>query len=202
MEAVLIIGHDINLSDYDFNNKYIIGIDEGAYIAYKNGIHLDVAIGDFDSIDRTNYSLIKDWTNTIKLNPIKDDTDTMAAINLCKDAKKITILGGIQGKRIEHFIANVILMKNDKRIEMIDNNSHIFTRDSSFIINKNKYKFISLFALEDVIDLTLKGFKYNLDNYSLKTNDPLTISNELIEDKGEICFKEGKILVIMSILDK
>ena len=202
MDAVIIIGHDIDLKSYDYTNKYVIGVDEGALIAINNGIHLDVAVGDFDSVNEAQYSLITNGTNTIKLNPIKDETDTYKALMLCKDAPKITILGGIQGKRIEHFIANIIMMKNDSRIEMIDNNSYMFIKNKSFNLTKDKYKFISFFAIEEVMDLNLSGFKYNLKNYNLKTNDPLTISNELIEETGQIRFKEGKILVIKSLLDK
>ena len=50
MEYVLIIGHDIDFEAFNFKNKYVIGIDEGAYLALKAGVKLDMAIGDFDSI--------------------------------------------------------------------------------------------------------------------------------------------------------
>ena len=35
MEYVLIIGHDIDFEAFNFKNKYVIGIDEGAYLALK-----------------------------------------------------------------------------------------------------------------------------------------------------------------------
>ena len=59
---------------------------------------------DFDSIDEDQFDLIKDRTSIKKLNPIKDDTDTFDAVKMLNDYSKITILGGIQGKRIEHFM--------------------------------------------------------------------------------------------------
>ena len=188
MEYVLIIGHDMDFSKFNFTNKYVIGVDEGAYIALQNGINLDVAIGDFDSVDAKRLAYIKSKTQVIELSPMKNDTDTGAALKLCKDATKIIILGGIQGKRIEHFIANLLLMELNPKIEMLDNNSHMYIMDSSFSIRKTDYKFISFFALTNTI-LTLEGFQYPLTNYNLKNTDPLTISNEIIADRGIVFFK-------------
>lgn len=201
MEYILIIGHDIDFKQFNFQNKYIIGIDEGAYVALNNGIKLDLAIGDFDSIDQEKLSYIEQQTKVIRLSPEKNETDTEAALRLCENATKITILGGIQGKRIEHFIALLMLMLSHPNIEMLDNNSHIYLMDSSFSIRKNEYKFISFFALSETM-ISLEGFAYPLTNYKLKKTDPLTISNELKDERGIITIKGGKLLVIQSKEDR
>lgn len=201
MEYVLIIGHDMDYSKFNFKDKYVIGVDEGTYTALKSGIKLDVAIGDFDSIDQEKLKYIESQTKVIKLPEKKNDTDTSAALKLCKDATRIIILGGIQGKRIEHFIANLLLMETYKHVEMLDNNSHMYIMDSSFSIKKTEYKFISFFALSDTI-ITLEGFKYPLNNYDLKNTDPLTISNELTEERGIVTIKGGRVLVIQSKEDR
>lgn len=201
MEYVLIIGHDMDFSKFNFKNKYIIGVDEGAYVALKNNVRLDVAIGDFDSINQEKYDYISSLTKIIKLPPEKNETDTEAALALCENATKITILGGIQGKRIEHFIAHLILMFTRPNIDILDNNSHIYITDSSFSIRKSEYKFISFFALQDTF-ITLEGFAYPLNNYYLKNTDPLTISNELKEERGIVTIKGGRLLVIQSKEDR
>ncbi len=201
MEYVLIIGHDMDFTRFNFQNRYVIGVDEGAYVAIRNNVKLDVAIGDFDSIDPEKLAYIKGKTKVIQLPQEKNETDTMAALKLCKDATRITILGGIQGKRIEHFIANLILMENYPKVEMLDNNSHMYIMDSSFSIKKNDYKFISFFALRET-RLTLEGFSYPLNNYILKNNDPLTISNELTSPMGIVTIKDGRVLVIQSKEDR
>ncbi len=201
MEYVLIIGHDMDFSKFNFKNKYLIGVDEGAYVALKNNVPIDIAIGDFDSIDVDKLSYIESKTKVIKLSKEKNETDTEAALALCKDATKIIILGGIQGKRIEHFIANLILLSSHPHLEMLDNNSHIYMMDSSFSIRRNEYKFISFFALRETF-ISLEGFKYPLNNYYLKSNDPLTISNELQSERGVVTLKGGKVLVIQSKEDR
>ncbi|MDE5714570.1 MAG: thiamine diphosphokinase [Anaeroplasmataceae bacterium] len=201
MEYVLIIGHDMDFSKFNFSNRYIIGVDEGAYVALQNGVKVDVAIGDFDSIDADKLNYLKSNTEVIHLPQEKNDTDTMAALKLCKDAERIIILGGIQGKRIEHFIANLLLMERFPKVEMLDNNSHMYVMDSSFSIKKTDYKFISFFALSDTI-ITLDGFRYPLNKYHLSNMDPLTISNEITSERGIVTLKGGRILVIQSKEDK
>lgn len=201
MEYVLIIGHDMDFTRFNFKNRYVIGVDEGAYVALKNNVKVDVAIGDFDSIDKEKLAFLEASTKVIQLPQEKNDTDTMAALRLCKDATRIIILGGIQGKRIEHFIANLILMENFPKVEMLDNNSHMYIMDSSFSIKKNDYKFISFFALRETM-ISLEGFRYPLTNYILKNNDPLTISNELTSPLGIVTIKYGRVLVIQSKEDK
>ncbi|MDE5856335.1 MAG: hypothetical protein K2H06_04715, partial [Anaeroplasmataceae bacterium] len=58
-------------------------------------------------------------------------------------------------------------------------------------------KFISFFALSDTI-ISLEGFKYPLTNYYLKNTDSLTISNELLDERGIVTLKGGRVLVIQS----
>ena len=201
MEAVLIVGNSVNLNNFDFKGKYVVGIDKGALYACKCGIKLDYAVGDFDSINEAELSLVCNWTSIKKLNSIKDDTDTFDAVKMLNDYSKITILGGIQGKRIEHFLANLNILKLDNRVEIIDDNSHIFVKNSSFKIIKDEYKYISFFALEDIFGLDLIGFKYNLTDQILSSIDSFCISNEIIEDNAFVNFRKGKLLVIKSKAD-
>ncbi|MGM9971994.1 MAG: thiamine diphosphokinase [Anaeroplasmataceae bacterium] len=193
MKVALFIGNNIDITKYDLNNYYIIGVDKGVKLLLNNNIRCDAAIGDFDSYDVTNQKI----DNIIKLNPIKDETDTAYAIKKAYEiSNDITIFGGITGSRIEHFLANLCLFKEYDNLKIIDDNSIIYKITSDSIINKDEYKYISLFALEDSI-LSLKGFKYNLDDYNLDLYNPLCISNE-VETRGFVSIKKGSILVIKS----
>ncbi len=182
-----------------FNNYYdiIIGADRGALHAIKNGIIPDISIGDFDSVTDSELDIIKkNSKKIIKLNPIKDKSDTEEAIELVKDYDEIHILGGIKGKRIEHLFANIISLINYPNASLKDEDSLIeIINDNNYKIKK-EYKFISLYAIEESI-IALKGFKYNLNDYLLKTNDPLCLSNEIINNP-KIELKKGKLLIIYS----
>lgn len=195
MRATLVIGNNYKIDKEDFKNSYIIGVDKGALYLHQNNIKMDLAVGDFDSISDEELKLIEKETKIIKLNPIKDDSDTEHAINLVKDYDEILILGGIQGKRIEHLYAILLYLELSKNIILKDNNSLIYYRENDFKIIRNEYKFISFFSLDDNTYISLKGFKYDLENYNLKRLDPLCLSNEKKEDIVEVKL-EGKLLVI------
>jgi len=200
MKAVIILGNIKKINKKLLDNSFIIGADYGAYNAINNDIKLDVAIGDFDSIDDDMLNIIiNNSKKVIRLNPIKDETDTKSAISLCSDYDEILILGGIKGKRIEHFYANILELINDKRISIMDDDSLIETHNESFIPNTN-YKYISIFSISPDTIISLKGFKYELNSYHLKENDPLGISNEIIKNPY-IFVESGRILVIYSFDD-
>ena len=196
--AIILKDADLN----NFNNCYdiIIGADRGALHAINNGIIPDVAIGDFDSVSDKEYELIENnIKKIIKLNPIKDSSDTHEAIELVEGYDSIEILGGIEGKRIEHLFANIIDMINYKNVIMKDKNSLIEVIDNNNYEVRKKYKFVSIFSIEDSL-ITLSGFKYNINNYLLKRNDPLCLSNEII-DNPKISINYGKLLIIYSFKD-
>lgn len=195
MDVCFIIGNNFDLKCYDFTNKIVVGVDKGAYLAYQSKIKLDFAVGDFDSIGAQELELLESYTKVIKLNPIKDETDTLHALRMFKDASKLIILGGIMGTRIDHFIANIKLFYEFNNLILIDNNTMIMECNNEMNFSKDEYKFYSFFGLEDVYDLTLKGFKYPLNNFLLKKESLLGVSNELI-DKGHLSFSDGKLLLV------
>ena len=82
---------------------------------------------------------------------------------------------------------------------MLNENSLFETITNNNYKVKEGYKFISIFAIEDSI-ISLYGFKYNLRNYLLKTNDPLCISNEIINNP-KIDLIKGKLLIIYTHAD-
>ena len=46
--------------------------------------------------------------------------------------------------------------------------------------------------------LTLRGFKYPLEKYELQCYHSLGVSNEISEEKAEISFEEGILLMVES----
>ena len=97
----------------DNNFDCMLASDSGMEFFRRTGIVPDVIIGDFDSVNADTLDFFKkkndiEWT---KLNPMKDDTDTEAAIRLAieKGAQSITLLGAT-GSRIDHVLANIELL--------------------------------------------------------------------------------------------
>ena len=194
MDVCFIIGGNVNLNNFNYKDMIVVGIDRGAYLALQSNIKLDYAVGDFDSITSDELKQLEDYTTVIKLNPIKDETDTLYALRMFKDYDNLYLLGGITGPRIDHFVANLKLFYEFPNLKIIDNNTLIMECKSGLNLPKDEYKFYSFFALEDVSNLTMTGFKYPLTDFYLKHSNPLCVSNE-IEEEGNVSFSKGRLLL-------
>lgn len=202
MKIYLIIGKNVDLASYPFEKGAIkIGIDYGAILSIDNGIRLDYAVGDFDSCtSEEKEQILLRVPNVISLNSAKDDTDTKHAYSMFKDKKDVefVLLGSIQGKRIEHFYANLELLMEDERIVMQDDNTFIFSKKHDFDVHKNEYKYFSFFPIGEETMISLKGFKYPLYEKTICKGDGLTISNELSSIMGTVSIHKGSLLCIFS----
>lgn len=202
MTAYLILGQTIDLSKFVFEaGSTLIGIDRGAFLATQSGLKLDIACGDFDSVNAEEMSIIRQNSkNVAQLPAIKDITDTEYAMTLADNSEKIIILGGIQGKRIEHFWALVNILRKDKRVSIQDDNSQLERLDFSaepYQIQKLGYKFISFFALEDSV-ITLHDVTYPLNHYHLSIVDSLCVSNQFKKQVATVIVEKGQIMMIRS----
>lgn len=179
-------------------NDLLLAADKGYQNLEKENIKPDYYIGDFDSAKEPNVE------NKIVLNPEKDDTDSSYAINFAikKGYKNFVLYGGLGG-RLSHTVANIALAFDLKKkgYDLVLKKKGItaFVIDKSIKVNLEDYKdiYVSIFSLsEETKNLTLKGLKYPLNNYNLKSSDPLGVSNESVEKDFEISFSSGYLLII------
>lgn len=160
----------------------------------------DLIIGDMDSfdgkIDKYNCKVIEHDCE-------KDDTDTGLCVKYAVENgyDDIVIVGGMGG-RFDHTFANIQIMayaaNEGADIKMVKDDTVVYvTKNSPIIFDNIPDKYISVFALSDyVIDVTLEGMKYPLNNELLKKDFPIGVSNECVEDICRISFKSG-ILAVM-----
>lgn len=183
----------------DVNNDYIICADSGYDYAIAAGLTPDLLIGDFDSI-----SAVPQDVNKITLPVEKDVTDCVAAYNegLTGGFKSFVLFGGTGG-RFEHTFANISLMANASKsniiFEIIDE-KHIFRSitNSSIKITRKEKQQISVFAYGGrAFGVTENGFHYPLWDYTLDPFDgALGTSNDIVEDVGEVSVREGTLIIV------
>lgn len=213
MNCLIVTGGNVDLdllNNYYNSNKdlLIIAVDKGLEALYKLNIVPNHIVGDLDSV---NQEILKHYNNIscIKIHkymPEKDYTDTDIALKLAIDlhVSSIIILGAT-GTRIDHILANIHILtyaqNNQIPCYILDTNNKIYLTDNSIILNKNEIhgKYISLIPLTTSVEgLTLKGFKYPLDNFCLTVGKSLGVSNEIIENIATISLKSGILIVIES----
>ncbi|MBF1118780.1 MAG: thiamine diphosphokinase, partial [Solobacterium sp.] len=139
-----------------------IGVDKGALTLARNGKRMLLAIGDFDSVEERDLSCIKDYSDTfIQLNPIKDDTDSEAAVMYAieKGYQKIHLYGGLGG-RLDHAMINLRLVSRfPETVYLHDQSNFIYSlAEGVHSIDKRDYTYISFFT-EDEATISLEGFK-------------------------------------------
>ncbi len=164
-----------------------IAVDGGYDHLKHNGITPEIIIGDFDSTSST-------FSNELRYNPIKDDTDFALAIAYVEqnyNHPQIIVCAPHANVRIEHFIANLKLMTNNMTFVLKSNLIQQLAAGKHTV--EPQGELFSLFAKNTVTNLTIKAAKWELTNYLLDVNDPLTISNEFIGKKVEISFDSGII---------
>lgn len=212
IKTLIVSGGNIqkeSLDKFYLNNKFdnVIASDRGLEALDKYNITPNYIIGDFDSINKKTLDKYINKKDIIikKLNQEKDYTDTHMAIKLAIELEStdITILGGI-GTRIDHTIANIHVLKkalyNNIECKIIDNRNEIQLINKKTILKlNNNYKYVSLIPLTTKVrGITLKGFKYLLENATLQIGHSIGVSNEQIEELAEIDLKEGILILIKS----
>lgn len=178
-----------------------IGVDKGALTLARNGKRMLLAIGDFDSVEESDLAYIKEYSDTLlQLNPIKDDTDSEAAVMYAieKGYQKIHLYGGLGG-RLDHAMINLRLVSRfPETVYLHDQNNFIYLlAEGVHSIDKRDYTYISFFT-EDKATISLEGLKYPLDKQQLTNKDTYTTSNEILEDRGIVTVHAGKVTVIQS----
>lgn len=177
--------------------EFIVGVDSGLDFLIEHHIRIDLAVGDFDSVNPRLIPEILDRAGeVIRLKPEKNMTDLAFAIDHLYNTmeyKSITVYGGIGG-RVDHFLANLNLLKKYD-LCFRDSRTVMYALRKGRHRIENFHRYVSFFAIEDVYDLMLKGFDYELDHYFLRTDDSLCVSNG---GSGDIEFSKGRILVIMT----
>ncbi|MCL2522659.1 MAG: thiamine diphosphokinase [Erysipelotrichales bacterium] len=176
---------------------YLIGCDKGAILARQAGFKCNLVLGDFDTI---NQELINEKKITFPAE--KDETDTFIAVKeaLKLGFKEIIILGGLGG-RFDHSYANILILeflrKQNIKAKLIDEKNEVFIVSGEIKLLKTK-KYLSVFSFSDNSMISAKGVKYPLDNTFLAKENPIGISNEIIEAEAIINVHKGVVLIVVS----
>lgn len=198
-----------DLTEYNENKCFWIGVDRGVFTLIQRGIKPDMAFGDFDSVSGEELEEITTKVSELyRFNPIKDETDMELALEWAfeQQAEKIQIFGATGG-RLDHFFANVqlvigpVLSGKAFDVSIIDKTNRVYAKGpGQYKIEKTgRYKYVSFVPVtSEVKGLTLEGFKYPLKDAYIPLGSTLCISNELINDCGTFSFSEGILLVIRS----
>lgn len=191
----------IQKNDYET----VIACDSGMEFFYRNGLHPDLILGDFDSADQSVVKAFREQGD-VRLEQFpaqKDWTDTELAVRraLESGADQIDLVGAT-GSRLDHVMGNLQLLalglEKGVTISLLDAHNRIRLIDQPLTIKKKEQygDYVSLIPHGGAVcGLTLKGMKYPLFGATLTPDVSLGISNEIVDEEASISFQEGRLFV-------
>lgn len=177
-----------------------VGVEKGTYALVRDKQTVLCAIGDFDSVSELEYqSIISNVQQIIKVSSIKDETDSELAIKWCLDQGYTCIhVYGALNDRLDHQHINLQLAYKYPSVILYDAHNYIqaFT-EGEYRIEKNDYTYFSVFTYE-TSTITLNGFTYPLDHYTMDYHELKTVSNQWIKKDAQLIVHQGKVIVYLT----
>lgn len=213
MNTLIVTGGSI---DYKFACEYlkkytwdyVVCADAGMKFCHTAGIQPDLILGDFDSVDDASYTYFKETCpeRMERFPTHKDETDTELALlrAIAAGADAVTMIGAT-GTRIDHLLGNIQMLKLalDRGVpcQIVDAHNRIRMVDGQIMLQKSDQfgKYVSLLPFTpEVTGITLKGFAYEVENFTLVSGIARGVSNELEAETASITCQNGILLVIES----
>ena len=173
--------------------------DGGANICYELNLIPKEIYGDLDSIKNDVKEFYQEKNvNFIKFKVEKDYTDSELVLNEVQDKYDIVYCIAGLGGSIDHELTNINLLEKYSNLIFISEKEKIFKMDANYKFNNMINTKVSFIIFSDKVEaLTLKGFKYNVENLNIKKGETRCISNIIIEKESEISIKSGSILCVI-----
>ena len=185
----------------------IIAADSGVDYAHSLGLLVDVAIGDFDSISTDGLDRAQAQGARIERHPsAKDETDLELALDeaVRLGATDIIVLG-IGGGRLDHLLANMLLLASPKFAA-----SQINARDGRAcvaVVHGGAPPTLLTGAVGELLTLlpvggvaagiTTSGLRYPLNGESLAPGTSRGVSNVIDTLPATVQLDEGVLLAVL-----
>ena len=183
----------------------VIGADSGVDHARALGLEVDIAVGDFDSIDPKVLGSIEGTDVEIRRHPVdKDATDLELAIEVARDlgVTRLVVIGG-HGGRLDHLLGNAMLLADSRYaglqiVALMGTAIVTVVHPGSWIeLSGDPDTHVSLLAVHGPAhDVHLEGLRWPLAGESLAPGATLGISNRFVGSTARIRLGAGTVLVI------
>ena len=196
----------VNVGEQDL----VIAVDGGVNYCGVLEIEPDIILGDFDSVnDAQREAIIKLKEEiperVVVLKPEKDDTDMLAALKLgLEKGYDYFLIYGATGGRLEHTLANIqcllFLKEHDAVGYLMDGSGMIFVMKNEEVkLRDNLEGYFSLFCLgKEAKGVTIKGMKYELEDYTMTNAFPIGVSNEFVGKEASVSVRDGELVGIVN----
>ena len=185
--------------------RWVIAADGGSRHARTLGLHVDVLIGDLDSLEAAQVEQLRvDGVQVVTHPPDKDETDLELALLHARQlgAMDIVVLGAV-GSRLDMTLANVMLLLHpDLRPARV---ALWHGRDTVFVLHPPGGEFpahagdgVSLIPLDgDAAGVRTTGLAFPLNGETLRRAAARGVSNVVADAPARVYLERGALLVVI-----
>jgi thiamine pyrophosphokinase len=190
----------------------VVAADRGLVLARALGLSVDVLVGDLDSLDAALlHAAESNGLQVRRARPDKDESDTeLAVIEAVRlGARRITLLGGLGGRRLDHALANVWLLAHPALdghdIALLDETARVSLirapgpdgRAVTRRLDGPAGGTISLLPFGgDAEDVTTHGLRYPLRGERLVVGPARGLSNVRVDRAAAVTVGRGRLLIV------
>jgi len=187
----------------------VMAADGGALKASALGLRPHVVVGDADSLTADEADVFRrDGAEVLVYPRAKDESDTELCVReaLRRGAERLVIVGAFGGRRLEHTLANVLLLTlpelhgpEGRDACLADGASvlRVLLGGERLEIHGVARDFVSLLPLtEEATGVTTEGLAYPLRDATLQQGPARGLSNEMTTDRASVSLAAGRLAVI------
>ena len=182
----------------------VVAADGGARHVRAVGGHIDVVVGDLDSLDAEEVRAIVEAGGHVRQHPRhKEETDFELALQFACDHKPITtllVVGG-SGGRIDHYAANLAVLSGTRtrsvvvRAVMGDTFVSVIRPGIPTELDGSPGDLVTLLAMHGAAGrVATQGLLYPLDHEDLAAGSARGISNVMMSSVAQVAIETGVLL--------
>jgi thiamine pyrophosphokinase len=190
--------------------QIVVAADGGVACALALGLRPDVVVGDADSLELSDLNRLGQLgIPLVRVSPHKDASDLELAVReaVGRGARSLVILGALDGDRVEHSMANLMLLTLPELARadasIVDERSTVRVLDAAdtssaaLRLSGQAGDFISLFPWAGPAEgITTEGLRYPLRDEPLPVGPSRGLSNELVGTSATVRLRGGRLLVV------
>jgi thiamine pyrophosphokinase len=184
----------------------VIAADGGSTSLDHLGRRPDLLVGDLDSTDADLVRRLADAGTRVEPHPRdKDASDTELAVDaaVAANATELVILGGLGGPRMDHQLANLLLLADRElagiRVRLVQGRTtaRVVADGGRLDLDGEPGDLVTLLPLGgDASAVTTRGLRWSLDAATLAVGRSRGLSNEITDRPASVSLEQGTLLVI------
>lgn len=211
IRAVLVASGEADAADARWlaDADRVVAIDGGTAWLASVGRRPDLVVGDLDSADPALIAALEADGVAIERHAVaKDASDTELAVAsvLATGADEIVILGALAGPRLDHQLANLMLLADpqlsglrDLRIVRGDTVVRALHAGASLALEGMPGDLVTLLPIGgDAMGVRTEGLRYPLNGEMLSVGRSRGLSNVIVEPPASVSLEGGSLLVVES----